>query len=302
VGRKLHAAAVVVCVACALQPLPAERAAARGSLRAVKPGDSGRSVRRLQVRVAGWFPGSSRRVHFALDGAYGGHTIAAVKAFQRHHGLVADGIAGSSTMAVLRRLTDADGSTRHFDWSEFDQNRNASCSAAANAYAGTFGGGMVSARRAKRNVRRLMWRLEAARAKGKGAIGINSGFRSVRYNDCIGGARSSQHMYGTAADNRMVGVGNHRERRIARRSQFHGIGCYASLTHNHFDIRMDNPHLPSSRFWWWPRRDARGRDLDANGRPCWGERRRGRSPLVSGASQIAAFVRAGEPADLRGAD
>jgi zinc D-Ala-D-Ala carboxypeptidase len=289
------------------------------------PGDSGTKVKRLQVRVAGWYPSSRAQVHFVLDGIYGTQTVDAVRAFQKHYGLPADGVAGGDTRAVLARLTDRDGSTAHFDFSEFAQNANPSCSAAANAYAGTFGGGMVSPRRARRNVRRLMWRLEAVRAKAGGhAVGVNSGFRSTAYNRCIGGAGASQHMYGTAADNRMAEVRNRRERRVARRSELHGIGCYSTLSHNHFDIRIDNPDLPSSRFWWWPRKDRKGRDLDAEGKPCWGQRARGRQriaptttqsvlaevgdarsgsgALVPSPAEIREFARAGEPAHLGRSD
>ncbi|MFN2490322.1 MAG: D-Ala-D-Ala carboxypeptidase family metallohydrolase [Actinomycetota bacterium] len=287
------------------------------------PGDSGRAVKALQVRVAGWYPDSRQQVHFVLDGVYGTQTVEAVKVFQRHYGLPVDGIAGPATMARLEKLKDRDRSTAHFDWTEFDQNHNAACSARANAYAGTYRGGMVSRRRARRNARRLMWRLEALRAKGgKTAIGINSGFRSVAYNDCIGGARASQHMYATAADNRMAGVTNHRERRLAKRSEFHGIGCYASLTHNHFDVRIDNADLASSRFWWWPVQDAKGRELDAGGNPCWGEKARiarplvtttgvieavragrpGAGSLVPARAEVEALARAGEPSELDGRD
>ena len=121
-------------------------------------------------------------------------------------------------------------------------------------------------------VRRLMWRLEAVRKKaGRKPIGINSGFRSVAYNDCIGGARASQHMYGTAADTRQVDIANRKQRRIAKRSQFHGVGCYSSQTHNHLDLRIDNSDLSSQQNWWFPDRDSRGRDLDSAGIPCWGE-------------------------------
>ena len=129
-----------------------------------------------------------------------------------------------------------------------------------------------------------MWRLEAVRRKGGGRpIGINSGFRSVAYNNCIAGARASQHLYGTAADNRMVGVGNRREREIAKRSQIHGIACYSSLSHNHFDLRIENKELRAGRFWWWPRRDRRGWDLTEGGSPCWGQ---GRSVRASGSALI----------------
>ena len=239
--------------------------------RTLGPGDSGPDVRALQIRVAGWYPQNSQSA-MGIDGSYGPGTEAAVKAFQAFHGLEPDGRAGPSTFAVLAGFADEDGSTEHFDFSEFWQNKNSRCSAKANAYAGTFGGGMVSPRRAKRNIKRIMWRLEALRAKAGGhAIAINSGFRSVTYNDCIGGARTSQHMYGTAVDNRMAEITNRAQRDLARKTQFHGIGCYSSLSHNHFDLRLENRKLPEARFWWWPDQDGSGRDLADDGTPCWGE-------------------------------
>ena len=274
------------------------------------PGDTGKAVKRLQVRVAGWFPASRAKVHFVLDGFYGAQTTSAVRAFQRHYGLRPDGIAGPSTYAVLRRLGDRDGSTKHFDYSEFTQNHNPGCSAQANAYAGTFRGGRTSRRRVRRNVRRVMWRLEAVRAKGRSApIGINSAFRSVAYNSCIGGAGLSQHMYGTAVDNRMAEVPNRRARTLAKGSEFHGIGCYAALTHNHMDVRIDNPELPGARAWWWPDKDRWGRDLDANGKVCWGQRRTTVSaassrwePSVISTNELGEWARAGEPRHLGAAD
>jgi uncharacterized protein YcbK (DUF882 family) len=292
--------------------LIAVAAAAPAHAAGLAPGDTGEKVRRLQVRVAGWFPGSKARVHFVLDGVYGEQTVSAVRAFQRHYGLSADGIAGPSTFAVLRRLTDRDGSTRHFDYSEFTQNHNRACSAQANAYAGTFKGGRAPSRRVRRNARRVMWRLEALRAKGGGeAIGINSAFRSVAYNSCIGGAGLSQHMYGTAADNRMANVSNQRERRLAKGSEFHGIGCYAALAHNHLDVRMDNRDLPGARVWWWPDKDKWGRDLDVNGRVCWGQKvgptstaslQADRPSTQASLAEVRAWAGAGEPRHLGSAD
>ncbi len=294
--------------------------------RTLRPGHTGHDVKMLQVRVAGWYPDADKH-HFALDGEFGPATTTAVRAFKAFHGLAADGVAGRRVFAVLGRLQDRDGSTEHFDFSEFKQNVNPMCGARANSYAGTFDGGMVATARVKRNVRRLMWRLEAVRAKaGENPVGINSGYRSVAYNDCIGGARASQHMYGTAADNRAAGVSNRRARTIAKGSQVHGIGCYARLSHNHFDLRMDNNDLPATRAFWWPDRDRRGRDLDESRRPCWGEEAN-RSPsmsiaasstagviqavasalpgagsLIPSTAEIEAFESAGEVSDLTGAD
>ena len=281
----------------------------------LRSGDTGRDVKALQMRVAGWYP--VRKAHFPIDGEYGASTTVAVRALETFFDLPADGVADDEVFAVLDSLADKDGSTVHFDFSEFTQNRNSSCSARANAYAGTLDGGLVSPARAIRNVKRLMWRLEPLRAKAGGKpVGINSGFRSVAYNDCIGGARSSQHLYGTAADNRIAERTNRRARRVARRSQFHGIGCYSRLSHNHFDLRMDNEELPSSQFWWWPDRDAAGRELDEAGVPCWGEKPRrpptgpaavfaavlravpGAGSLIPSSAEVEAFGSAGEPSDL----
>lgn len=239
--------------------------------RNLRSGDKGADVRALQVRLAGWFPGEKFET-FVIDGEFGDQTVRAVKAYERFHGLEKDGVAEQDLFKRLDNLKDEDGSTAHFDWSEFEQNENAYCGAKANAYAGTLKGGLVSPRRTKIYVKRLMWRLEALREKaGNHSISINSGFRSVAYNDCIGGARASQHMYGTAADQRQANVPNRRQRWLAKKSQFHGIGCYASQTHNHVDLRIDNRDLPTQQSWWWPDRDQRGLDLDESGRPCWGE-------------------------------
>jgi zinc D-Ala-D-Ala carboxypeptidase len=287
--------------------------------RPLQEGDSGKDVRAFQVRIAGWY--AAPRDHLRIDGVFGPSTTEAVVAFETFHGLAADGIADEEVYEVLDSLTDGDGSTAHFDFDEFTQNTNQACSAKANAYAGTFGGGMVAPRRALSNVKRLMWRLEAVRAKaGSKPVGINSGFRSIAYNDCIGGARASQHLYGTAADNRIAERTNHRARRLARHSQIHGIGCYSRLPHNHFDLRMDNDDLPSSQFWWWPERDDAGRELDEAGVPCWGERTRtqpaapagllaailgavpGAGSLVPSVGEIGAFEAAGEVPDLGSAD
>jgi hypothetical protein len=256
-------------------------AAAYPFKRSLQEGDRGRDVKALEVRVAGWFP-SQDQTSLKINRKFTGRTTMAVTAFQSFYGLTPDGVAGPSTFAVLAGLQDPNGSTTHFNWGEFKQNASSGCSAKANAYAGTFDGGMDSPLKVKRYVHRLMWRLEALRAKGGGhEIGINSGFRSVPYNDCIGGASASQHLYGTAADQRMANVANHTERILAEATDFSGIGCYSQLTHNHFDIRLDNFDLPSSRFWWWPQQNRQGEDLDDQSQPCYGE-----TPVVAAAAAV----------------
>jgi hypothetical protein len=315
-------AGVLVSLALGLTLAAAPAASAYEFTRPLKSGDEGPDVRALQTRVAGWFPRDDQ-TPMGIDGAFGRKTARAVKAFQRARGMTADGIAGTAVFEALNKLEDDDGSTAHFDWSEFVQNRNPGCSAQANAYAGTFGGGLVAPAVVKKNVRRLMWRLEALRAKSGGhPIGINSGFRSVAYNDCIGGARASQHMYGTAADNRVAEVDNRSSRELAMTSQFSGVGCYSSLSHNHLDIRVENAGSGTTQFWWWPKTDSKGRHLADDGLPCWGEVVRkgvtaaravnlldlvkaaipGAGSLVPGDAEVGAFEAAGETEDLLGLD
>lgn len=276
----------------------------------LREGSHGPAVRALQARVAGWYPGAGRDF-FSVDGDFGPMTTRAVRRFQRHFGLKGDGVAGRATFRAFNRLTDNDGSTAHFDWSEFAQHRNPRCSAKANAHAGTFTGGLVARVRVRKKVRLLMWRLEALRAKaGNRPVGINSGFRSVPYNNCIGGASVSQHLYGTAADMRVAEITNRRTRVVARHSQFHGIACYRKQTHNHLDTRMQNSAYRGGRFWWWPERDGRGRELSEDGRPCWGQSNRGVAARRSSdgasrnpsAQEIAEFQRKGEVGDYGGVD
>jgi len=239
--------------------------------RPLAEGDTGDDVAALQMRIAGWLARADQR-RLRLSGTFDGKTKNALISFQKHYGLDADGIAGQATFDVLASLEDPDGSTVHFEWTEFVQNHNSRCSDAANKYAGTFKGGKVPRETVRRNVQRLMWRLEALRAKGGDKpIGINSGFRSVAYNDCIGGASLSQHLYGTAVDMRVSDGDNRETRDHARHSQFQGIGCYSGFTHNHLDLRLDNAELPEAHYWWWPEQNSKGHDLAEDGKACWGE-------------------------------
>ena len=309
--RKLSSA---VAVAVAMVVLTASGAAAYPWPKLLHEGMTGREVKALQVRIAGWYQDAEQNL-FEIDGVFDADTKLALERFQEHYGLNVDGIAGPKTFEALDALEDEDHTTIHFDFSEFWQNSSSSCSAKANRYAGTFQGGMVSEKEVKKNVRRLMWRLEALRAKlGDKPIAINSGFRSVPYNSCINGATYSQHMYGTAADLRVVDVSNRTGRDAAKESQVHGIGCYSTLSHNHLDLRMQNESLGGAQFWWWPKQDRYKRDLSADNRPCYGEVKQ-TTASASGASissaldlhlwtraELDRWKSAGEGSDLRGLD
>lgn len=58
-------------------------------------GATGTAVTQMQSRLNAW------GAHLATDGVFGALTLAAVEAFQRAHGLTADGVCGSATWAVL---------------------------------------------------------------------------------------------------------------------------------------------------------------------------------------------------------
>jgi len=140
---------------------------------------------------------------------------------------------------VLNSLQSSDGSTAHFDWSEFHSHDGVG-----------FSDGKVSAATVQENVRRLMYKLEAVRKKaGNAPITINDGFRSIAHNAAVGGASNSMHLYGVAADIVVSGHSTLQTYRIAETSGFSGLEAY---THSwqHVDSRVQYPSYGSGSWWW----------------------------------------------------
>ncbi|WP_418953278.1 D-Ala-D-Ala carboxypeptidase family metallohydrolase [Streptomyces viridochromogenes] len=199
--------------------------------RTLSQGVSGADVTELQIRVAG-YPGYGGVL--AIDGDYGPGTAAAVKRFQAAYGLAADGVAGPATFSKIYALQDDDCTPLHFSYAELNN-----CNT-------TWAGGAVSAATAKSNALRTMWKLEALRhALGDQSIRVTSGFRSQACNDAVGGATSSRHLYGDAAD---LGAGPHSLCLLAQQARNHGFngilgpGYPGHGDHAHVDHR-------AARFW-----------------------------------------------------
>ena len=241
-------------------------------------------------------------------------------AFETFHGLAADGVANEEVYEVLDSLTDGDGSTAHFDFDEFTQNTNQACSAKANAYAGTFGGGgRPQAGPLQREASEVAPRGGEGQSR-KQARRHRLGVPKHPLQRLHRGARASQHLYGTAADNRIAEMTNHGPGGWHATARSTGSAATPSSPTTTSICGWTTYDLPSSQYWWWPERDDAGRELDQAGLPCWGERTRsqpaapagplaaivgavpGASSLVPSIGDIGAFEVAGEVPNLGPAD
>jgi hypothetical protein len=153
------------------------------------------------------------------DGSYGPITHQAVSDFQRgfaYYNLLIDGYAGPQTWAALDYAVGHNGhASPHFKFSEFKSHGN----------------GWIKVNRV------LIHGLEVYRQR-YGPTSIVSGYRDPLYNQKIGGAKSSQHMYGNASDLRPIASIN----AVRNLKVFSGIGYeHATGLVAHVDVRHDGP-------------------------------------------------------------
>lgn len=139
--------------------------------------------------------------------------------------IAVDGDAGPETAGAVQKVIDEGGRLSPHFWIDEFRSR---------------GNGRVKCHR------ELLRSLERARQE-VGPITIVSGYRDPDYNAFVGGARNSQHLYGTAADVRF-GLD------VATRTGFSGIGTCGDLC-LHGDVRHAGPNnttgaSPGSPTFW----------------------------------------------------
>jgi hypothetical protein len=153
-----------------------------------------------------------------IDGDMGSQTKTAIKYFQHGYtfaNLTVDGIAGRQTReALLDCVKNQRGKCAEFFWfREFASKGN----------------GWIKVHP------RLLNRLDELRRR-TGVITIVSGYRDPAHNKAVGGATSSQHVLGTAAD--ISGV----DGKIARAVGFSGLGVHPNGSVVHVDVRAEGPN------------------------------------------------------------
>jgi zinc D-Ala-D-Ala carboxypeptidase len=213
--------------------------AAAGDLgvRELRTGMSGVDVRELQIRIAGWASDDARHSFVQVSGVFDAATDAAVRRFQKAHGLPSDGVVGPAMRDQLAALAAADGSTLHFEWAPF-----------AAPDGGGFAGGNLDEATVRENVRRLMYKLEALRHKLDGReIEVRAGFHGTGYRPSRLAPTGGVHTDGGAADITVAGLTTYAVYRVAQTCGFSGLGSYVQ-SWLHCDSRAEHN---SGAPWSW---------------------------------------------------
>lgn len=204
---------------------------AAGAHATIKKGSRGEDVRFLQEYLAGkgYYIG-------AVDQNFGILMEKAVKLFQHDVGLVADGVAGAKTWKKVGE--DPETGMEVFSFSKDGQKK-----ISANFTVKEF--------QCKDKSDKIIIdtgfvadKLQKIRVHFGTKVNINSGYRSMDYNQKVKGASASYHMYGRAFD---ITVEGHTPLEVARCAQKMGIN--GIIQYNSF------VHVDSRETRYWARND-----------------------------------------------
>lgn len=138
-------------------------------------------AKKLQIAL------NNHGANLTVDGLVGNATIKAIKNFQKSHGLVVDGIAGTATWGLLGKSTW--DNIKYFKRSEFA----CDCKGHCNGFP------------VEMNME-LIELLDKLREHFGVPITITSGVRCKKRNAEVGGISNSEHLKGSAADIYVPGI------------------------------------------------------------------------------------------------
>ena len=165
-----------------------------------------------------------------------------IRKWQRRIGVTPDGIPGPNTRAALARLAPEPepvptepvplafngwplGGATRYSLREHGPAHRLSPNFTLVEFASKDGADEVLVHPA------LIALLERIRAEVGGPVTINSGYRTPAHNAHVGGASSSRHKYGQAADIHVRGMTNAQVYAVAKALNPGGLGKYHSFTH-----------------------------------------------------------------------
>ena len=169
----------------------------------------------------------------AIDGKFGQLSRLATKAFQNDFGIEDDGVCGTETEKALKHavaygmpVKEAENDNWWDDIKYFER-REFKCKC------GKCGGFPVEPSE------KLVKLLDQIREHFNAPVSITSGVRCKTHNTNVGGASSSQHLKGTAADIKVKGVSPEKVAAYAETllPGTGGIGRYSTFTH--VDVRSN---------------------------------------------------------------
>lgn len=172
----------------------------------------------------------------AIDGKWGAKSTAATKKFQSDYGIEDDGVCGSVTEKALKHAVaygmpekKAENATGDF-WSGIKYFKRSEFKCKCGKYCDGF---------PVEPDEKLVELLEKIREHFNAPVTISSGVRCKTHNTNVGGASSSQHLKGTAADIKVRGktpkeVAAYCETLLPNSG---GIGIYKSWVH--VDVRSN---------------------------------------------------------------